>query len=113
MRRLALLLPVLLLPLLARAGEVKDTGDLLKKNKITIQKAADAALEVSPGTAVSAKLVKSADDGSASWRVLVLKGERLTEVSVDGVSARATIKSSWKDEDEAEKARAPRPGDGD
>ena len=97
----------------ARAGEVKDTDDLLKKNKITIQKAADEAVKAAPGTAVSARLMKNVEDGSATWRVLVHRGEQMTEVFVDGTSAKAVVKSSWKDETEAEKARPPRPGDGD
>ncbi|MBI3723526.1 hypothetical protein HY251_06175 [bacterium] len=108
-----LLALALVLPLLARAGEVKDLDDLLKKNKTSIQKAADEATKASPGTVVAAKLFKNLDDGNPTWRVLVLKGETMTEVYVDGTSAKAVVKGSWKDETEAEKARSPKPGEGD
>src|SRR5437016_2776190 len=113
MRQLLAVLVLVLVPFLALAGEVKETDDLLKKNKVGLQKAADEAVKASPGTPVSARLVKNPEDGGPLWRVIVLKGERLTEVHVDGATGKAVVKSSWKDDDEAEKARAPRPGDGD
>lgn len=109
MRRTSVAALALLLVLPASAGEVKDTADLVKKTKIAIAKAVDEALVVSPGTAVSARLVKG-DDGPV-WRVIVLKGEELAEVRVDAASGKATLSSSWKDESEADKARGPRAGD--
>jgi len=111
MRRAWFLAPILLviIPVLASGGDVKDTTDLLKKTKITIAKAVEEALVVAPGTAVSARLLKG-DDGPI-WRVIVLKGEQLSEVRVDAASAKAVLVSSWKDETEAEKARGPRSGD--
>lgn len=96
----------------ARAGEVRDLSDLLKKTKVSLGKATEAALEASPGTAVRARLVKG-EDGAPSWRVVVHEGERLTEVAVDGVSGKAAVRDSWRDEPEAEKARPPRPSDSD
>jgi uncharacterized membrane protein YkoI len=107
----ALILIILAVPLLARAGDVKDTADLLKKTKVGIEKAAEEAKKAAPGTVVSARLVKG-DDGPV-WRVLVLADEKISEVKVDAATGKATLASSWKDESEAEKARPPRPGDGD
>jgi uncharacterized membrane protein YkoI len=104
---LAIALLVILLP--ASGGEVKDTADLVRKTKITIAKAIEEALAVSPGTAVSARLVKG-DDGPV-WRVVVLRGEELSDVRVDAASAKATLGSTWKDESEAERARGSRAGD--
>lgn len=111
MRRIvpALLLVLGALPLLVRAGEVKETTDLWKKSKVPIARAVEVALVAAPGSAVSARLVKG-DDGP-TWRVIVLRGEQLSEVRVDALSAKATLTGSWRDESEAEKARGPRPGD--
>src|SRR5579872_4196635 len=107
----ALVALLLVVPLLARAGDVKDTADLLKKTKVSIEKAAEEAKKTASGTVVSARLVKG-DDGPV-WRVLVHSDEKISEVKVDAVTGKATLASSWKDESEAEKARPPRPGDGD
>ena len=105
-------LTLLLLGTRARAGEVHDLGDLLKKTKVPLARAVEEALKASPGTAVRARLVKG-DDGAPSWRVVIHEGEKLTEVAVDGVSGKSAVRDSWHDEAEAEKARPPRASDSD
>jgi hypothetical protein len=95
------------LPLLA--GEVKEAGDLLARTRVPLGRAVDLALVAAPGSAVSARLVRG-DEGPL-WRVLVHSGEQLSEVHVDATSGRATLAGSWRDESDAEKGRAPRPGD--
>jgi hypothetical protein len=96
----------------ARAGEVRDLDDLLKKTKVPLGRAVEEALKAAPGQAVRARLVRG-EDGAASWRVLVHRGAELTEVAVDGASGKAAVRDSWKDEPEAEKARPPRASDSD
>ncbi len=100
---------LLALPLLGMAGEVKDTGDLLARTRVPIARALDAALVAAPGSAVSVRLVRG-EEGPV-WRVLVHRGERLSEVRVDAATGRATLAGSFGDESEAERSRAPRAGD--
>jgi hypothetical protein len=104
-----LVLALLVLPFLVQAGEVKEAGDLLAKARVPLASAVDAALIAAPGSAVSARLVRGED--GPRWRVLVHRGEQISEVHVDAVTARATLVGSFRDESEAEKARGPRPGD--
>lgn len=105
----SLLLGLVLAPLLGRAGEVKETQDLLARTRVGIPAALDAARIAAPGSAVSVRLVRG-EEGPA-WRVLVLRGEELADVRVDARTGHATLAGTVRDESEAEKARSPRAGD--